>query len=160
MQSCRMSLYPESLLILRHSVTSKLKQSDPYGEHFFKYFLLEFLVPEWYNQVVNEFCKRVRLNNEGPVCWGSRIHRLHLNRGVRHINEVLVGWGCRIHQLHLGQGVRFLQRVICHGLVAADRILCMGQIELNRVLMLYRIVWNRTVLIFKLRTWAKLNYLK
>ena len=45
------------------------------------------------------------------------------------------------------------------GVVAPDRVISMGQIELNCVLMLNRIAWNRTVLSFKLRTYAKLNWM-
>ena len=46
------------------------------------------------------------------------------------------------------------------GVVAHDRILFMDQIKVNCALMLNWIVWFKTVLTFKLRTNAKLNYLK
>ena len=46
------------------------------------------------------------------------------------------------------------------GVVAPDWVLSMGQIERKCVLMLNWIAWNRIVLSCKLRTDAKLNYLK
>ena len=57
-------------------------------------------------------CRGVRLPkriSRGPLRWGSRIHRLHLYRGVRLHNWISRGpssWGCRIHRLLLCRGVR------------------------------------------------------
>ena len=48
------------------------------------------------------------------------------------------------------------------GVVATDKVLSMGQIELNCVFMQrnYTELFEITLLTFKLRTYAKLNYLK
>ena len=105
----------------------------------------------------------------GQVGWGSRIHRLHLFRGIRLPNYclgydtksdveapvILELWGWVQSTL-----LPSFPGPLWPGVVASDKVLSMGQIELNSVLTLNWIVWNRTVLTFKLRSYAKLNCLK
>ena len=126
-------------------------------------------VPIW--KCMSESVYRVSQNRCCTVGWGSRIHRLHLFRGVRPLpnecpwygtkrsdGEVLVMpelWGMRSTP-----SLPSLPCLLWLGIVVPDRVLSMDQIELNGVLMLNRITWNRSALIFKLRTYAKLNCLK
>ena len=45
------------------------------------------------------------------------------------------------------------------GMIAPNRVLFMDQIELNCILMLNWIAWKKTVFPFKLRTYAKMNWM-
>ena len=105
-----------------------------------------------------------------PVGWGCRIQWLHLWREVRLPNEcpgyntkqsdgevpvMLELWGIQINPSLLS-----LPGPLWPGVGAPDRLLSMDLIEINCILILNWITWNRIVLIFKLRTYAKLNYLK
>ena len=108
-----------------------------------------------------------------PIGCCCRIHRLHLCRRVGPpppTNEcpdidtkrsnaefpvMLELWG-----MWSTPSLSLLPGPLWPRMVAPDKVLCMGQIELICVLVLNRITWNRTVFIFKLRTYAKLNYLK
>ena len=107
---------------------------------------------------------------------GCRIHRLLLCRGVKPPNEcpgydtkqsngevsvMLELWGIWSTPLLLS-----LLGPLWPGVVAPDRALSNGLNRTNGILMLNWIAWNRnvfdnkTVLTFKLRAYAKLNYLK
>ena len=100
-----------------------------------------------------------------PVSWGCKIHQLLFCRGVIHPPNKCPGYGTKQSDDELW-GVQSspllpsLPGPLWPRVVAPDRILLMGQIELNCVLILNWIVWNRIVLTFKLRTYAKLNWLK
>ena len=102
--------------------------------------------------------------------WGYRIHQLLLSRGLKSPQRVslydtkqsdgeapvmLELWGMWSTPL-----LPSLPGSIWPGVLAPDRVLSMDRIQLNWVLMLNWIAWNRTVLIFKLRIYAKLNWLK
>ena len=103
-------------------------------------------------QKSNSSCKQWTVNKfryfVGPVGYGSRIHRLHLCRGVRPhpTNE------CPRYETKQSDNetpvVMELYRIAITPkptlarVVASDRILSMGQIELNFVITLNWIVWN------------------
>ena len=81
-----------------------------------------------------------------PVGWGSRIHRLHLCRGVRHPHEC-PGYGTKqsdgevpvmlkLLGMQRSPSLPVLLDPLWPGMVAPDRALSMGQIELNCILML------------------------
>ena len=106
-----------------------------------------------------------------PVSWSSRIHRLHLYKGVRSLaNECLIYdtkqtggevpvmlWLLKMRSM---PSLPLFPGPLLTGVVVPDRVRAMGQIEVNCVLMLNCIAWNRTVLTFKLHSNAKLNFLK
>ena len=86
----------------------------------------------------------------GPFGWGSRIHWLHLCRGVRLPQQVSWIWHTRQYD---GEALRSRSTSLLPlwpGVVAPDRVLSMDQIKLNSVLMLNWIVWNRTVFLAQL----------
>ena len=112
----------------------------------------------------------IPLQSDYAISWVCRIHRLHLIYWVGTTKEypgydtkqfhgkapvILELWG-----MQTTPTLPSLPRPLWPGVKAPDRVQSMGLKEINCVLMLNWIVWNKTVLTLKLRTYAKLNYLK
>ena len=106
-----------------------------------------------------------------PVGWGCRIHRLLFCKDVRPPTNDFIGYDTKesdnealvMLELWGMRGIPSLPSLrgqVRHVVEVPDRILSMGQIELNCELVFNWIASNRFVLTFKLRTYAKLNYLK
>ena len=103
-------------------------------------------------------------NHSFSVCWGCRIHRLLLCRGVRPLHKE-----CRDGEISIKLELWGMQSTpsllslpgpLWPGMVAYNRVLSMGQIELNCIQMLKWTTWNRTFLKFGQLTCAGLNCLK
>ena len=110
----------------------------------------------------------------GQVCWGCRIHRPNLCRGLKSTptsvldmtrNNLMVSnardFGNAEYLCHRNTSLLpSLPGSLWPWVLAPDRVLSMLETEINSVFTLNWIVWNRTVLTFKLSTYAKLNCLR
>ena len=103
-------------------------------------------------------------------CWGYKIYRLDLCRGVRLPDEI-PDYGTKQSDCEVPVMLELwgmwstpvLQSLLDSywpGVLIPDRVLSMGQLEINCVLMLNWTAWKRTVLTFGRHTSARLICLK